>query len=253
MPSSRFSVDPEQGEERDAEEAAEEEPDRESAHDPREPLLHLPHVQESAGLAADEHEPHLERDREQHEEDRRHPDSAGDEDQPGRGVEDGDAEEAHRRDANESRPAGRPGDERGRAGAEDGDGDVGRGQPLRSVRVQEDRVRRDDDEREHDAEGERLRRQQGDDAALGRVAHGALSGELRRRAQTRYELRDHAVGELGPVDEELVEHGLVDPQDEASAPARSLTRRAARARARPARPPSRPGRARRASGRRGAL
>ena len=40
-----------------------------------------------------------------------------------------------------------------------------------------------------------------------------LVGEIRRRAQTRYELRDHAVGELGPVDEQLVEHGLVDAQD----------------------------------------
>ena len=79
-----------QGEERDSEEAAEEKPDREPAHDPRKSLLHLPHVQEPARLSADEHESHLERDREQHQEDRRDPDSAGHEDQPGRGVEDGD-------------------------------------------------------------------------------------------------------------------------------------------------------------------
>ena len=91
------------------EEAAEEKPDREPAHDPRKPLLHLPHVEEPAGLAADEHEPHLERDREQHEEDRRHPDAAGHEDQPGREVEDGDAEEAHRRDANQSSSGAPPG------------------------------------------------------------------------------------------------------------------------------------------------
>ena len=81
-------------------------------------------------------------------------------DQPGRGVEDGEGGEAHRRDANESGPAGRPRDERGGGRAEDGDSDVGRGEPLRSVRVEEERVRRDDDEREHHAERERLRGQQ---------------------------------------------------------------------------------------------
>ena len=57
-----------QGEERDREEAAEQEPDREPAHDPRKSLLHLPYVEEPAGLSADEHEAQLERDREQHQE-----------------------------------------------------------------------------------------------------------------------------------------------------------------------------------------
>ena len=91
----------EQGEEWYAEEAAEEEPDRESTHDAWKPLLHLPYIQESPRLAADEHESHLERDREQHQERRGDPDSAGHENQPRRGVEEGDGEEAYRRDTNE--------------------------------------------------------------------------------------------------------------------------------------------------------
>ena len=175
-----------QGQEGESEEAAEEEPDREPAHDPWKSLLHLPHVQEPARLSADEHEPQLERDREQHQQACRHPDSAGHEDQPRRGVEDGDAEEARRGDANQPRAPRRPGDQRGRSGPEDGDGDVGRRQPLRSVRVEEERVRRDDDEREHHAERERLSRQQGDDAALGCVAHDAWSANsvVARRRDT---------------------------------------------------------------------
>ena len=52
-----------------------------------------------------------------------------------------------------------------------------------------------------------------DDSALRSVGHGACSG-AGRRAQTRHELGDYTVGELGPFHEELVEHDLVDPQDE---------------------------------------
>ena len=123
-----------QGEERDTEEAAEQEPDRESAHDPRKALLHLPHIQEPARLSADEHEADLERDREQDQEARRDPDPAGEENQPGRDVEDGEGREAHRGDAAKSRSARRPGYEDGRAGAEDGDSDVGRGSHFARMR-----------------------------------------------------------------------------------------------------------------------
>ena len=67
---------PEQGEEGDAEEPADQEPDREARDDPWEELLHLAHVEQPARLPADEHEPDLERDRERHEEHRRHPRAA---------------------------------------------------------------------------------------------------------------------------------------------------------------------------------
>ena len=63
-----------------------------------------------------------------------------DEDQPGRGVEDGEGREAHRRDANEPRSAGRPRDERGRGGAEDGDARC-RSRAATSLRMRRGRAR----------------------------------------------------------------------------------------------------------------
>ena len=83
----------EQREERDPQQAAEEEPDREPRHDAREALLHLPHVEEPARLATDEHEAKLERDRKRDEQHRRDPDATGDEDHPRRGVHGGERAE----------------------------------------------------------------------------------------------------------------------------------------------------------------
>ena len=103
---------PEQGEQRDAKEAAEQESHGEAGHDARKPLLEHAHVEEPSCLSADEHEPHLERDREQDEEERRNPGTARHEDRPGRGVEDGEGDEARRRDPNESRSPRRARDER---------------------------------------------------------------------------------------------------------------------------------------------
>ena len=135
---------PEQGEQRDAEQPADQEPDGEVRHDAREALLHLPHVEQPACLPADEHESDLERNREGNEEHCRHPDATGDEDRPRDGVENCEAAECRRRDTNETGATRCPGDERGRAAADHRDRDVRRGQPLGAVRVQEDRVRRND-------------------------------------------------------------------------------------------------------------
>ena len=72
----RCSVEPSSARSGIAEQAADEEPHREAGHDAWEQLLHLAHVEQPARLPADEHEPELERDREEDEEDRRHPDAA---------------------------------------------------------------------------------------------------------------------------------------------------------------------------------
>ena len=71
------------------------------------------------------------------------------------------------------------------------------------------------------------------------------SARVRRRAQTRHERRDHAVGELGPVGEKVVEHGLVDAQDEGLLEHGHRRASAAAARARRARRQWCPARARR--------
>jgi hypothetical protein len=72
----------EQRQQWDRDDAADEEAHREPRHDPWKQLLHLAHVEQPAGLPADEHEADLERDRERDEEDPRHPVTAGDEDRP---------------------------------------------------------------------------------------------------------------------------------------------------------------------------
>ena len=103
---------PEQSEQRNPEEAADQEAHRESRHDAGEELLHLPHIEQSTRLPADEHEADLECDREEDEEECRNPDAAGDEDQPRCSVERRQGAENGRRDANESRAARRSSDER---------------------------------------------------------------------------------------------------------------------------------------------
>ena len=97
------------------------------------------------------------------------------EDHPRDGEESREAAERRRRDANEAGPARGTGDERRRAAADHRDRDVCRGQPLRAVRVQEDRVRRNDEERERHSERESLRGEECDDAARRRVAHRVRS------------------------------------------------------------------------------
>ena len=117
----------EQGKERDAEKAADQEPHCEARDHTWEQLLHLTHVEQPTGLSANEDEADLKRDREQHEQDRRHPDAARDEDRPRRGVQQGEDAETRGRDTNESRAPRRPGDERGRSRPDQGNCDVGRG------------------------------------------------------------------------------------------------------------------------------
>ncbi len=166
---------PEQGEEGDAEEPADQEPDREARDDAWEELLHLAHVEQPARLPADEHEPDLERDREGHEEHSRHPRAVRHENHPRDGVEGREAAERRRRDANEAGAACGTGDERRRAAADHRDRDVRRGQPLGAVHVQEDRVRRHEQEGERHSKGESLPGEEGDDAARRRVAHRVRS------------------------------------------------------------------------------
>ena len=67
---------PQQREKRDAQEAAQEEPNREAGDDPREAFFHLAHVKQPAGLPADEDEADLESDREEDEQDGGHPDAS---------------------------------------------------------------------------------------------------------------------------------------------------------------------------------
>ena len=98
-------------------------------------------------------------------------------------------------------------------GAEHGNGDVGRRQPLCPVRVKEQRVGGDDEQGQRHPEGQRLRGQQPDDAAWRRGAHRAGSAVGRSRAAAD-ERRDHAMGQLRPLGEQLVQHRLVESEDE---------------------------------------
>ena len=72
-PSSKCSVDPSRARRGMPRRPPTRNPTAKPDDDPWEALLHLPHVEQPARLSADEHEPDLERDREEHEEHRRHP------------------------------------------------------------------------------------------------------------------------------------------------------------------------------------
>ena len=72
----------EQRQQWDLDGAADEEAHREPRHDPWKELLHLAHVEQPAGLPADEDEADLDGDREHDEESPRHPLTPGDEDRP---------------------------------------------------------------------------------------------------------------------------------------------------------------------------
>ena len=99
-----------------------------------------------------------------------------------------------------------------------GDPDVGEREPLRAVRVEEDRVRDDQEERFAEAERERLARQQRRHAPRGRRAHSswgcAGSGVLGARPETGDEHADDGARQLGTVGQKLVQNDLAHAQQQ---------------------------------------
>ena len=183
--SSRSSVRPSQVTSSRTEQAADDRPDREARHDPREAGLDPGDVEEPARLPADEHEAELDQDREEHQQRHRHPGGVA-----ARGDEPGDTEPNRGRtehgqgDAHEVEALRRAGDGAGHDDPGRPDGDVRGREPGRAVRVEEHRVGDDAEQRGHRAEHEGLARQPGRSPACNAGHAGVVSASGCARSRT---------------------------------------------------------------------